>query len=394
MAGLLDVFNSFEGQQALGLLAAAGGRSDGAGFGQRLMEGLSQGDRWKAQQAAEKRAQMQEQMQMMQMQQMLSQAEQQKKMQGLAARFGTPGTGMAADGYGPSAPASFDRQGYAAALESIDPVAGLQYAASIQKDDSPISVAPGASLIDRKTLKPLFTAPKEHTTPAAIQEYEFAKTQGYPGSYLQFQLEQKKAGATNVSMKVDNKMGESLAGQVGPMVKETYTAAQGAVQQMDAAKRIVSAIDNGKIIAGPGANVRMTIAQAGQLLGVGGKSDAETIANTRSVIRGLSEMTLQGRKQMSGQGAITESEGKLAEKANSGDITDLTAAEIRQLANASARASKFVYQNHAENLKSLASDPNTAGLSKFYKVPSLPDFNIEQPAAQSGSVKFLGFEGN
>jgi hypothetical protein len=204
MAGLLDVFNSFEGQQALGLLAAAGGRSDGAGFGQRLMEGLSQGDKWKAQQAAEKRAQMQDQMQQMQMQEYQQKVAERKKMQGLAAQFATPAVGMAADGFGPSAPGGFDRQGYAAALESIDPIAGMQYGASIQKDNSPISVAAGTSLIDRHTLKPLFTAPKEVSTPAELQGYQYAKSQGYEKSYMDYQKEIKRAGATNLSVNTDN----------------------------------------------------------------------------------------------------------------------------------------------------------------------------------------------
>lgn len=64
--GLLN-FNNEDAQIGLGLLAAAGARSDGANFGQRLLEGLSQGDRWKAQQAAAKRAAMQDQMAQMQM---------------------------------------------------------------------------------------------------------------------------------------------------------------------------------------------------------------------------------------------------------------------------------------------------------------------------------------
>lgn len=386
MAGLLDFLNTAEAQTGLGLLAAAGARPDGANFGQRMIEGLGQGERWKAQQAAAKRAEMQDQMAQMQMAQAQAQLQQQQKMQGLAQQFARPGVGMAADGYGPSAPASFDRQGYGAALEGIDPMAGMQYQASLQKDNTPITVAPGASLVDKHTFKPIFTAPKEQTLPSAIQEYEYAKKQGYAGSLEQFMLGQKKAGATNVSTKIENKMGEGLAAQVGPMVKDTYQAAQGAVQQIDAAKRIVQAVDNGKIIAGPLAGGRLKVAQVGQMLGVSGKDEAETIANTRQVIRGLSEMTLQGRKQMTGQGAITESEGKLAEKANSGDIADLTPSEIRQLANASARAAKFVYGVHQQNLQELQSDPNTVGLSKFYRPAPLPAFNFEQaaPAAPSG----------
>ena len=202
---------------------------------------------------------------------------------------------------------------------------------------------------------------------------------------MDYQTALKKAGATNISTKVETKMGDSLASQVGPMVKDTYTAAQGAVQQVDAAKRIIDAVESGKIIAGPLAGGRLKVAQIGQILGVTGKDDAETIARSRDVIRGLAEMTLQGRKQMTGQGAITESEGKLAEKANSGSIEDLTPSEIKQLANASARASRFVYQQHQDNLNSLNSDPNTSSLGKFYKVRPLPTFNYgDQPAAQSG----------
>jgi hypothetical protein len=174
------------------------------------------------------------------------------------------------------------------------------------------------------------------------------------------------------------------------MVKDTYTAANGAVQQIDAANRIVSAIDSGKVIAGPLANARLTMAQAGQMLGVTSGSEADRIAQTRAVIRGLSEMTLQGRKQMSGQGAITESEGKLAEKANSGDIADLTAAEIRQLAVASARASKFIYEQHQSMIDNLQQDPNTANLAKFYKVRPMPNVNFgeTQNPTQSGVVDF------
>lgn len=43
MPGLLDLFDSPGAQVGLGLLAAGGPRSDGAGFGQRLMEGLNAG---------------------------------------------------------------------------------------------------------------------------------------------------------------------------------------------------------------------------------------------------------------------------------------------------------------------------------------------------------------
>lgn len=410
--GLLDVLNTDQGRMGLGLLAAAGPRSDGAGFGQRLAEGMGSFDAYKANALKQKmlEAQMQEHLQAQQ---------QAQAMRALAAKFAIPASPAVPQGAdipsgnsmgNPNAfstspsnavmpgkaaqqaiPAGFDREGFGRAYEAMNPIAGHAYLQSIQKDNSPITVAPGASLVDRNTFKPIYTAPKEHNLPAEQQGYELARSQGYTGSFMDYQTALKKAGATNISTKVEAKMGDSLASQVGPMVKDTYTAAQGAVQQIDAANRIIDAVDSGKIIAGPLAGGRLKVAQIGQILGVTGKDDAETIARSRDVIRGLSEMTLQGRKQMTGQGAITQSEGKLAEKANSGSIEDLTPAEIKQLANASARASRFVYQQHEYNLQNLNSSPDTAKLGKFYKVRPLPAFNFGDPPASSGGGKVVDF---
>lgn len=178
--------------------------------------------------------------------------------------------------------------------------------------------------------------------------------------------------SVNVTNRIENKAAENIAGQVGPILKESAVAAEGAVRTLDAANRIVSAVDSGKVIAGPMANTRVSVRQAAELLGVGGKDNAEVLANTRSTIRGLAEMTLQGRKQMSGQGAITESESKLAEKAMSGDISDLTPAEIRQLAQASARAAQWTIQTHQSRSKAASQLPGMQGLMPFFNTPVMP----------------------
>ena len=47
MGGLLDFLNTDQGRMGLGLLAAAGPRTDGAGFGQRLQEGMGSFDAYK-----------------------------------------------------------------------------------------------------------------------------------------------------------------------------------------------------------------------------------------------------------------------------------------------------------------------------------------------------------
>jgi hypothetical protein len=151
--GLLDIFNTYEGQQALGLLAAGGARSDGAGFGQRLQEGLGSAEKWKQQQAqAEMQKQQmmahqqQMQMQAMQMQAMQQQAAKEQAMQALIPQFqkqgsaglsplaGNPEAGiMPSAGRSAVAP-SFDYKGYAGAMAGIDPMKALQLQASLQKE--------------------------------------------------------------------------------------------------------------------------------------------------------------------------------------------------------------------------------------------------------------------
>lgn len=234
--------------------------------------------------------------------------------------------------------------------------------------DSLVGISPDGKVA------PAYTAPpKPEATPTNVREYEYARGQGYQGTFEQFQTALKKAGATNVTTKTEVKMGESLANQVGPMMKDSTAIAEGAVKQIDAANRIVQAVDSNQIFAGPGANVRLKIGQIGQMLGVGGKDDAEKISNTRSAIRGLAELTLQGRQQMKGQGAITESEGALAARAMSGDIEDLTAAEVKQLAKASERAARYNYQEHQRKLQVMQSNPALSGIAPFYQGPALTE---------------------
>ena len=258
-----------------------------------------------------------------------------------------------------------------------------------------VNVPAGGVVYDPNTKRPEFTAPfkpdKPAEQPSAIREYEYAKGQGFKGTFHDFQIAQKKAGATRLN--VDARTGGSLAGQVGPMMKESTAIAEGAVKQVDAAQRIVAAVDAGKIITGPTADARLLALQVASVLGVGGKDDAEKIANTRTALRGLAELTLQGRQQMKGQGAITESEGKLAEKAMSAEIS-LTAPEIRQLAKASERAARFNYTEHQRKLKVMQGDKELQNLAPFYQGPAMPAESGAAPVKISDKTKeFLRSQG-
>jgi hypothetical protein len=170
-----------------------------------------------------------------------------------------------------------------------------------------------------------------------------------------------------------NLLGKSATSEVGPMLVASKTAAGSAVQQADAANRILAAVNTDKIFAGAGANQKLQLAQIGQMVGATGNTADEKIANTRSAIQGLAQLTLQGRQQMKGQGAVTESEGALAQRAVSGDVS-LTAGELRQLAEAAKRTAKFQYDQHQSMVQALAKDqPNAVPYYQLEVNPSIFD---------------------
>ena len=171
-------------------------------------------------------------------------------------------------------------------------------------------------------------------------------------------LVESKTSAGASKYDFSNMLGKSVS-DVAPILIASKTATGGAIQQADAANRIIQSLDTNKIFTGAGANQKLQAAQIGQMLGVTGGKTEEIVANTRTAIQGLAQLTLQGRKQMRGEGAITESEGALAQRAMSGDI-NLTAGELRILADAAKRSAKFTYDQHQSMMGALAKDsPNS-----------------------------------
>jgi len=433
MAGLLDSFGDWAatpGGQGLLTAVAAGlaGARRGApinSIGAGLMGGLQGYSQAQQQQLQQARESKQNEMLDLQLKQAQQGQADQDAIRGLAKQYykapamtmdqvnaapGQAGPTIQRAGLIPQTQGTFDTQGFVNGVMGVDPIKGMQLKASMAKetpfnkidakDFTPESVAKFAQTGAYGDLVP---ARKMELTPGGQVWNPYQATPGktyqdpnkpfsldengglVPNQgYQSYEISKAKAGAPSVSVKNDIKTGESLAGQIGPMVKDSYSAAQGAVQTADAANRVLQAVSNGNLISGPMAETRMTVAQLAGTLGIGGKDTQEQIANTRQAIRGLAEMTLQGRKQMTGQGAITESEGKLAERAMSGDIS-MTPAEIRQLANASRRAAQFTYEQHQSQLRNMQQDPALVGLSKFYGVAPFPaalGSPVKQDAAQ------------
>lgn len=175
----------------------------------------------------------------------------------------------------------------------------------------------------------------------------------------------KRAGGTNVS--ITQSTGKSLAGEVGPILKESVIQTQGAYSTIDAADKVLTALETNNLITGPLAQQRIQAGRVATTLGFAGKDEPQKLANTTQAIQGLAGLVLAGRRQMRGEGAITGSESQLAERAMSGEI-NFTPVELVSLANAAKRVGQYQIQTHNQRLDAMKADPELKGLVPFYSV--------------------------
>lgn len=247
------------------------------------------------------------------------------------------------------------------------------------------TVAPGASLVNERTGKPMFTAPiepKASDVPAAVREYEYAKQQGFPGSFEQWTTSQKKAGATNLNVNTAEKgFLQSLSGKVGDDVMNASEAARGAQKSLSTVASMRQALASSKAITGTAANQRTALAQIGYTLGIGPADSPETLAKTREMMMGFGQLELDAAAQMKGQGQITESERAILRKAAAGDIT-MTVPEIETVLNVSERRAKTQIARNKRNVDTLKKMPNAASLVDFLDANGESSDNFKMPTAE------------
>lgn len=213
--GLLDIFASTgdperDAARNRGLLAAGLQLMQAKGklfpaLGQAGMAGLGASDQYAQQSQATEARRLQQQMQQMQMQQ----AQRQAQLEALPGQFyrapSSPGVdatgGMDTAMENPnnaSGPGGFDMQGYIQALMAKSPMQALQLQQAMQKEQpKPLVSKPGEIARHPVTGQILWENPAEQKpgeAPSAIKEYEFAKAQGYKGTFEQWKQAQKPAG--------------------------------------------------------------------------------------------------------------------------------------------------------------------------------------------------------
>lgn len=127
-------------------------------------------------------------------------ADREKQVRELYARYATPGQDKQS---------GYDYAGLANGMAAIDPIRAFELQSKFNPAPKYETVAPGSSMYKMGPNGPelSFTAPKTmepKSLPAAVQEYEYAKDQGYKGTFEQWDTARKRAGATNLSVNTDN----------------------------------------------------------------------------------------------------------------------------------------------------------------------------------------------
>jgi hypothetical protein len=222
--------------------------------------------------------------------------------------------------------------------------------------------------------------PKEKATPAEIQGYNLAKTQGYGGSFLDYQTALKKAGVQNTIVNVAGKtFASEFSKGAGEAVNNAFAAAQGAVGTLGRIETLKPILEGGKLFSGTLGSSQVAGARLADALNIGGKDNAERLQNTALAMQQLAGLELNAAEAMKGQGAITENERGLIARAAAGDLMKMTAKEVSTLLGGLEKTANYKISIHESNLKRLKQNPDLAAVAQYYELPT----TVTTPSLQS-----------
>lgn len=177
--------------------------------------------------------------------------------------------------------------------------------------------------------------------------------------------------ASTVVNVADKTFGTEFAKGVGASVQDTYNkaaAAQNTLQKINQLRPILKA----GVYSGPLSGAQTTIAQIADKLGTAGKDTTDTLNRTAEAMQGLASFELDAAAAMRGQGAITENERMLIQRAAAGRLDQFTSPQVQTLLNALEKTSQFRIQAHNKNLTRLKKMPNVAEYADFMTLPNMP----------------------
>jgi hypothetical protein len=162
----------------------------------------------------------------------------------------------------------------------------------------------------------------------------------------------------------------------------TIDQGKAGLQAVKAAHSIMQALDSNKVIVGPLAEYRMGAERVAGLFGLSGE---EGLAQTRAMMQNQAQLVLAARKQMQGQGQITDKESALAERVAGGDIS-MSPAEIRTMAQLAEKAGRLQIRSANNVAARLKDHPAFGTVGQQIMIDEPPQYKGQQPAqSNSGS---------
>jgi hypothetical protein len=152
-------------------------------------------------------------------------------------------------------------------------------------------------------------------TPAAVREYQVAKAEGYPGSFVDFQtqMNQSKRNLTNVS--IDSKGETAFAQELGKLdakkVTDAVDARQGAIGLIKAVNEL-DKLDNAGLVSGSFASGRVGVANFLNTAGLASPEEAKKLANSQSYQKVAGDVILGNLGGKLGAG-VSEGDRKFVE---------------------------------------------------------------------------------
>lgn len=158
--------------------------------------------------------------------------------------------------------------------------------------------------------------------PAAVQQYNYAKSQGYQGSFMDFQKELKSAGKaeTTINMPGGDKLADELAKKFAGRVDTMYEGAKQAAQASANVRGAEEALLKGTFAGAGAENWVLPAAEILDRLGIAGKNTQELIANTRQYIAQTGAEVGQAIKMFGAGTGLSDADRSFAQQIAGGNI--------------------------------------------------------------------------
>ena len=285
----------------------------------------------------------------------------------------------------------------------VPPDSVMQMMMGLQLDEykrntTPLTLSEGQIVYDPVTKNPIIRGPQKYRAPLFVESGAGTDAQGRPLEVRKiYNQDTNRAedipgvapvtkGPLATSTATANIAGKSVLTGLGDaaakMIESVNAAAQGAPKAIDTVHTIRRALDTNKVSSGPGTTLGMSLKQIAQSMGYGVDQDA--LNKTREVITGLAELTLSSRKELQGQGQITEKETALLERARSGDIDRLSNGEIRVILDTVEKTQRYWLKRNREVLEQAKKNPAAAEALPYLEVKEPPEYGA---GSDSGGFK-------